>query len=164
MDLDYVILEDNEKIYIDDQIRINNIIISNIINNNIIDKKNITNSNIIINNIIDKYIIDNNKRNMVKNIIDKNITRNDNQHDVLINKITILNNQIIQLKHDYNEILAKKACSNTLCCACMTNPNNQVNTACGHMSVCGTCLEKINNTCPICRRFGNYIQVYNSGV
>ena len=144
IDLHYVMLEENEKIYIDDQIRINNIINSNIINSNII------NSNI------------NKKKNNIRNIIDSN--NNNNSNLVLINKITILNNQIIQLKQDYNEIQEKMAASTTLCCACMVYPNNHVNTACGHMSVCGTCLEKINNTCPICRQFGNYIQVYNSGI
>ena len=156
------------------------------INNNIINRNNDIN-NIIkfgkyINNINDSNIIDtinNNHISDIDNIINKYLSNNlnkkinDLQHanNLLTNKINILKRELYiieakynHLKNERNRIESINATANTLCSICMTNPNNFINTSCGHMSVCSNCLSRIANICPICRQIGNYIQVHNSGV
>ena len=130
-----------------------------------------------------KNIIRNQKKNYINQInylIDKNYFL---QEEIIIfknytitfkNEINNLNNEINNLNNEINNLNNVKNLNKTtieqssqlqsLCCICMTNPNNYINISCGHMCVCSNCLLNIDLTCPICRQIGRYIEVYNSGV
>ena len=42
----------------------------------------------------------------------------------------------------------------------MINLKKYVNISCGHMCVCKDCAEKLNRICPLCKRVGNFIRVF----
>jgi len=45
------------------------------------------------------------------------------------------------------------------CCVCMDKPKNHAFTGCGHMCVCGDCVDRCFNKCPLCRTEGSYMRI-----
>ena len=73
-----------------------------------------------------------------------------NLHRQMVN----LNSQIAELQ----ETLTPE----TICCICQEQPRTFVNISCGHMCACINCVDRLNNTCPICRTEGTFIRVIRS--
>ena len=42
----------------------------------------------------------------------------------------------------------------------MENYKNYINISCGHLSVCKDCSQKIEKKCPLCKKDGKFIRVY----
>lgn len=47
------------------------------------------------------------------------------------------------------------------CCVCMTKKKDHAFTGCGHMCVCGDCVDRCENKCPLCRTEGNYMRIHS---
>ena len=45
------------------------------------------------------------------------------------------------------------------CVICMVNPKDYAYTGCGHMCVCGDCVGRWSNQCPLCRAPGAFMQI-----
>ena len=45
------------------------------------------------------------------------------------------------------------------CCVCMEKPKNHAFTGCGHMCVCGDCVDRCLNKCPLCRAEGGSMRI-----
>ena len=45
------------------------------------------------------------------------------------------------------------------CCVCMEKPKNHAFTGCGHMCVCGDCVDRCSNKCPLCRATGGSMRI-----
>ena len=45
------------------------------------------------------------------------------------------------------------------CCVCMEKQKNYAFTGCGHMCVCGDCVDRCLNKCPLCRAEGSYMRI-----
>lgn len=91
----------------------------------------------------------------------------------LKSKIIELDMEIKQLTKDKNSLTKENSSLHTkilnfesildtrdTCCICYAGSNNYINIKCGHKTICDTCCDKINNTCPICKQVGEYIKVF----
>jgi len=58
--------------------------------------------------------------------------------------------------------LQKEKKEETECVICFENERNMVFVPCGHLCACETCVPTLrDNLCPICRKEGNFIRIYN---
>jgi len=158
------------------------IIIDNIIDNmndNMIDN---TDDNMIdsTNDNMNDNMIDNTndteQENLIKRIccvIRDILMFNTKKIEGLKSKIIELDMVIKQLTKDKNSLTKENSSLHTkilnfesildtrdTCCICLIGSNNYINIKCGHKSICKTCLDRINSTCPICKQIGEYIKVF----
>jgi hypothetical protein len=60
---------------------------------------------------------------------------------------------------DENKDYRNAASTEATCCICFDKPRTFVNTQCGHLTSCISCVHKLNNHCPICRKVGQFIKI-----
>lgn len=80
--------------------------------------------------------------------------------DELKDQINILKNNIC-LPLATRRFTQDEICgiSEQQCCVCMDKPKNHAFTGCGHMCVCGDCVDRCFNKCPLCRTEGSYMRI-----
>jgi len=48
-----------------------------------------------------------------------------------------------------------------MCCICFERKKDHAFTVCGHKCVCGSCVTKLNNKCPLCRQESRPIKIHD---
>ena len=153
-------------------------------NNNINTNKNNINDNNIINennnenNSNRKYLSLNKLYTLINTLniqiinLKKSIKSLQKNYDDLFKTSQYCKQQYTKLEEKY-QVLYDKTISDDMCCICLTNPKNYINTSCGHLATCKDCTEKLDSTCfnciqgkysacPICRTSGQFIRVFTS--
>jgi hypothetical protein len=75
----------------------------------------------------------------------------DLSREALCSQITELTYEI----EDYRNAASTEA----TCCICFDKPRIFINTQCGHLTSCISCVHQLNNQCPICRKVGQFIKI-----
>ena len=113
--------------------------------------------------LLKNYIKTNMENNNKKCILYKDICR-DYEEEISNLKICLAELETI-LSQTQTQVQTQVAViGQSKCSVCMSEPNNYINSVCGHMSVCENCAPRLDNKCPICRRDGTFIKVIDSGV
>ena len=66
--------------------------------------------------------------------------------------------QITELTYEIEDY-RNAASTETTCCICFDKPRIFINTHCGHLTSCISCVHQLNNQCPICRKVGQFIKI-----